>query len=205
MHCITDLTILSLGGLFTAFALRYEHSFSKHKFDLHASENEKPAPLAQMEEGVPATTYSIEEAFAARVPIPRDRPRFAKPLFHILLIGIFVVHIPGIVLSALLTYELVLLDSTLHPTLNAATKAILSFPSQTWAIILHPFLVGIACLVRKDGAALWRYHEMIAKPLEPAQAQTVDVTKSPTKAEKQVQTQLVDSDEYITKENLYKL
>lgn len=179
---------MSLGCLLTALVLAYELSISKPASDLHTSENEKPSLLVQMEGGPPAVADSVEDAVAARGLIPHDLPPFAKPLFYTLLTGTFVSHIPGIVLSTLLAYKSPVLDSTLHPALNNATKIILSFPGQTLAILLNPFLVGVACLVRTDGAALWRYRATLAEPFVPAQAQNVKATESLTKAESQVQT-----------------
>lgn len=130
----------------TALVLRYEHRSSKPEASFHTSENEKPAQ-------------------PARVPSANDRPRFAKPLFYTLLTGIFLVHVPGIVLSALLTYRSLSPDSTMHPMLRAAATISLLYPNQAWVIVLHPLLLGIACIVRKDGGALWGYTEA---PLAPA-------------------------------------
>lgn len=187
----------------TALVLRYEHSISEPALALPASD-EEIAPLTQVEGGSSTASFSIKEAVAARVPIPHDRPQFSKPLFYVLLAGLFIVHVPGIILSVLLANEWALLDSSLHPILNAVAKLIVSFPNQIWTIALHPFLVGVACLVRKDGVALWRYHEVIAKPLAPAPAPTEEnEPKVPTQMEEQAESKLVDSDGFFTKEIPY--
>lgn len=145
-----------------------------------------------MEGELPAATDSVKETSTTDVFLSHDHSRFPKPLFYTLLTGVFVLHIPGIVLSTLIAYESLSLNSTAHPMLSGAVKIILSFPSQTWAVVLHPILVGIACIVRKDGTALWRYHE---EPLSPAPTEIVE-----EKAEQKVQTELLDSDHDITTE-----
>jgi len=159
-----------VGGLLTALVLRYEHSISNAVFDLPTSDNKEATPLNQAEGGLPVVSYSTKDAVTTRVPIPRNRPQFAKPLFYILITAIFLVHVPGIFLSALLVWKPDSFDSINYPMLSHAVKMNVVLPSQIRTIVLHPFLVGIACLVRKDGGALWRYHEEVVKPLVPAPA-----------------------------------
>lgn len=58
----------------------------------------------------------------------------------------------------------------MHPVLSATARLFLALPGRIWTIALLPALVGVACLVRKDGGELWRYHEVLMKPLVAAPA-----------------------------------
>lgn len=203
MYSLIDLATLLTGGLLTALVLRYEHSLSNPAFNLPAS-NEELAPLTQAEGGQSAVSHSTKEAIDARVPVPQDRPRFSKPLFYTLLAALFAIHVPSILLSGLLACKSHHLDSaTANPILIGTAKMIVLIPSQFWTILVHPLLVGVACLVRKDGAALWRYHEVVVKPLAPAPAPTPApaAEEAPKQPEEKVEFQ--DSEGFISKEIPY--
>lgn len=162
-----DAIIPILGGLLTALVLRYEYTISEPSIGLPVSEDSELAPSAELEDVLPTTAsgHSLKEAIASRVAISSVHPRFPKPLFHILLAGIFAGHVPPIVLSALLVHRPALFDKVTHPVFSNTAKIIISHPRTTWTIMWLPFLMGIACLTREDGGALWKYHEVLAHPL----------------------------------------
>lgn len=176
--------------------LRYEYSISEPAITLSASEDEELAALSTPTGGMTVTTsYSTKDAIAARIAVPHDRPRFAKPLFYVLLFGVFAVHIPAIILSTPFVFKSTLFNAAMHPRLSGAAELFLTLPAQIWTVILLPFLVGSACLIREDGTALWRYQDVFAKPVVPGPPPDSenDVATSPTEAGKQAGLEILDN------------
>jgi hypothetical protein len=106
--------------------------------------------------------FTKEAAFAARVPVMQERPQFSRPLFYTLIFLSFLVHIPATSLMLCAETWTRVLDHL--PALARAAELLVLFPAQLWAAFVLPTAVGIACLLRSDGAQLWRYSELWARP-----------------------------------------
>lgn len=177
----------------TALVLRYEHSASTPASESQTPKDEELAPLVQTEGPAGPISYSVKEAIAARVTIPYDRPQFAKPLFHIVLAGVFAIHIPSIFFSTPFSVDSGFLDTKKYPILAGVAWFSLILPAQTWTIALLPAIIGIACFVRKDGGALWRYYEVQIKPLAASQAASEEGgAKNMVEARNEAKPQLLD-------------
>lgn len=133
-------------------------------------------PLLTSSDGVERTTapestdkiYSPAEALEARVIITKDYPVFPKPLFYTLLAGVFAVHIPAIVFSTPFVQSAYpnLFNGAAYHVLSRIVWVSLLLPGEMWTAVVCPVIVVAACLIRKDGGKLWRYQEVLTKPLE---------------------------------------
>jgi len=146
-------------GVLTALILRYEHSIS--------DSSDQPPPAIENPPLVGSTVtlrgFPREAAFGARVTVAGDRPEFPRPLFRTLMFLSFLVHAPAA--SLVLGPELwaPMLE---HVPVWARTcgELVVIFPAQLWAAFVLPIAVGVACLLRADGAQLWRYTELWIRP-----------------------------------------
>ena len=100
----------------------------------------------------------------SRVRIAGENPEFPRPLFRTLLFLGFLVHVPTVGLALRAGTSTRVWDCL--PAWVRLGAVI--FPPQLWTAFVVPAAVGIACLLRADGARLWRYSELWVQPALPA-------------------------------------
>lgn len=150
-------------GVLTALVLRYEHSIS--------DPSNQPSPT--VEKTSPAgsartiSVFTKEGAFMSRVRIAEESPEFPRPLFHTLLFLSFLVHVPTVGLALCAGASARVWDC-LPAWVRLGAGFMVIFPAQLWTAFMVPAAVGFACLLRADGARLWRYSEIWVQPALPA-------------------------------------
>lgn len=150
----------------TALILRYEHSIHEST-EAPQTTNLAPPPIATLATKELSAASTHEWTIAPREPVPQDHLRFQKPLFYTLLLATACVHIPAILLSLpFATWMRASKDVPLW--LRVTAQVVLMVPAQFWTLIVLPPIVFIACKVRSDGDALWRYSEMLFRLIDEA-------------------------------------
>jgi len=154
---------IGAAGVLIALVLRYEHSISDPSNQPRA---EKTPPAGSTRT---VRVFTKEGAFISRVRIAEESPEFPRPLFRTLLFLCFLVHVPTVGL-ALCSGTSARVWDCLPAWARLGAGFMGTFPAQLWTAFVVPAAVGLACLLRADGARLWRYSELWVQPTLPAKA-----------------------------------
>jgi len=150
-------------GVLTALVLRYEHSIS--------DPSNQSSPTAEKTPPADSTrtirVFTKQGAFMSRVRIAEETPEFPRPLFRTLLFLSFLVHVPTVGLALCAGTSAHVWDC-LPAWVRLGAGFMVIFPAQLWTAFVVPAAVGLACLLRADGARLWRYSEIWVQPALPA-------------------------------------